>query len=71
MHIAINTFFGERDGDATELEMEEEKNGNAIVLTSLDSMLGRLHMFHETKYMLEKWLSKILTTSFFSVQVSG
>ena len=66
LNAYCNAFFEERDNDATESETEEEEKDDAIDLTSFDSVLGHLPMFHETKSMLEV-IVKSLTTSFFSV----
>ena len=75
LNAYCNTYFEERDDNATESETEEEENDNVIDLTSLDSVLGRLPMFHETKSMLEAIVEnsdhKLLLSSKYHAEVAG
>ena len=58
LNAYCNAFFEQRDDNDTEPETEEEEKDDAVDLTSLDSVLGRLPMFHETKSMLEVIVEK-------------
>ena len=58
MRTYCNIFFEERNCDATKLGMKEEENDDVADLTSLDSVLDRLPMFHEIKSMLEVIVKK-------------
>ena len=75
LNAYCNAFFEERDNDATESETEEEEKDDAIDLTSFDSVLGHLPMFHETKSMLEvivkKSNHKLLLSSKYHTEVAG
>ena len=75
LNAYCNTFFEERDDNATESETEEKEKDNVIDLTSLDSVLGHLPMFHETKSMLEviveKSNHKLLLSSKYHAEVAG
>ena len=75
LNAYCNTFFEEQDDNAAELEEEEEEEDDKVDFTSLDSVLGHLPMFHETKSMLEviveKSNHKLLLSSKYHAEVAG
>ena len=74
LNAYCNTFFEEQDDNAAELEEEEEEEDDKVDFTSLDSVLGHLPMFHETKSMLEviveKSNHKLLLSSKYHAEVA-